>query len=81
VPTVVKKDPGKMNVSNGPETYRRSPRPEAEAKLLKESFGLLRGELTHGRKTLSDWPLLRIVRKTRIVQAPFYEAPRSLQSA
>jgi hypothetical protein len=53
-------------------------RPEAEAKLLKESISLLRGEPAPGRKTSLGWPLLRIMRRTRIDQAPFYWAPRSL---
>jgi hypothetical protein len=41
----------------GPGTPRSPPRPEAEAKLLKESISLLRGEGAPGRKTLSGWPL------------------------
>jgi hypothetical protein len=43
-----------------------TPRPEAEAELLKESISLLRGEATPGRKTSSNWPLLRILRRTRM---------------
>jgi hypothetical protein len=42
---------GKMNVPNGPGTPRRLPRPESEAEFLKESIGLLRGEVVPGRKT------------------------------
>jgi hypothetical protein len=33
-----------------------------------------------GRKVSFDWPLLRIVRRTRTDWAPFYLAPRSLWS-
>jgi hypothetical protein len=80
VPTVVRKDTGKMNVPSGPGTPRRSSRPEAEAKLLKESIGLPRTEVAPGRKTSSGWPLLRIMRRTREDQAPFFWAPRSLWS-
>jgi hypothetical protein len=75
VPTVARKDTGKMNVPSGPETPRRPPRPEAEAKLLKESITLLRKEASPGRKTLSGWPLLRIMMRTRADWAPFYWAP------
>jgi hypothetical protein len=67
-----------MNVLNGPGIPRRHSRPEAEDKLVKESIGLLRGELAPGRKTSLGWPLLRIMRRTRMDQAPFYWAPRSL---
>jgi hypothetical protein len=49
VPTIVRKDAGKMNAPNGSGTPRKSPRPEAEAELLKESISLLRGEVE--RKT------------------------------
>jgi hypothetical protein len=69
VPTVIRKD-----------TPRRPPRPEAKAKLLKENIGLLRGEVVPGRKTSLGWPLLRIKRRTRMDQVPFYWAPRSLWS-
>jgi hypothetical protein len=58
----------------------RTPQPEAEARLLKESIGLLKGEVAAERKTSSDWPLLRIMRRTRTDQAPFYWSPRSLWS-
>jgi hypothetical protein len=78
VPTVIRKDTEKINVSNTPGTPRRPPRPEAEVKLLKESINLLRGEAAPEKKTSSDWPLLRIVRKTRMDQAPSYWVPRSL---
>jgi hypothetical protein len=44
------------------------PRPEAEARLLKESIDLLRGEVAAGRKSSLDWPLLRIVRRIRTDQ-------------
>jgi hypothetical protein len=43
-----------------------------------ESIGLLRGEADPGKKTLLDSPLLRIVRRTRTDEAPFYWVPRSL---
>jgi hypothetical protein len=79
MPVVIRKDTGKMNVSNSSGTPRGPPRPEAEAKLLKESIGLLRGEEAPGSKTLLGWLLLRIMR-TRTDQAPFYWAPRSLWS-
>jgi hypothetical protein len=55
VPTVIRKGTGKMNVSNGPGIPRRLPRPEAEAKLLRESISLFAGRLVSMRKTLSDW--------------------------
>jgi hypothetical protein len=48
------------------------PRPKAEVELLKESISLLRGEVASGRKTSSGWPLLRIMRRTRMGWAPFY---------
>jgi hypothetical protein len=51
---------------------RRPPSPEAEAELLKESISLLRGEVALGRKTSLYWPLLRIMRRTRMDQGPFY---------
>jgi hypothetical protein len=78
--TAIKKDTGKMNVPNGPGTLRRPPRPEAEAKLLKESISLLRGEAAPGRKNSLDWPLLRIIRRTRMDWAPFYWAVMSIWS-
>jgi hypothetical protein len=62
---IVRKDTGKMNVPNGPGTPTSPPRPEAEAKLLKEIISLLRGEVAPGRRTSLGWPLLRIVRQTR----------------
>jgi hypothetical protein len=65
---------------NGLRTPRRPSQPEAEAKLLKESISLLRGEAVLGRKMSLDWPILRIVRKTRTDWAPFYWAPRRLWS-
>jgi hypothetical protein len=34
-----------MSVSNGPHPPKRLPRPDAEAELLKENIGLLRGEV------------------------------------
>jgi hypothetical protein len=77
VPTVIRKDTRKMNV---PETSRRPPRPEAEAELLKERNSLLREEAAPGRKTSSGWTILRIMRKIRLKQAPFYWASRSLWS-
>jgi hypothetical protein len=80
VPTVVRKDTGKMNVPNGPGALRKPPRPEAEAKLLNESIGLLRGEAATGRKTSPSWPLLRIMRRTRMNWAPIYWAPKTLWS-
>jgi hypothetical protein len=61
VPIVVKKGTGKTNVPKGPGTPQK-PRPEAEAELLKESIGLLRGKAVSGRKTSLGWPLLRILR-------------------
>jgi hypothetical protein len=36
--------------------------------------------LAPGRKTLSGWSLLRIIRRTRTDQAPFYWASRWLWS-
>jgi hypothetical protein len=66
---------------NGPGTPRRAPRPEAEAELLKESISQLREKVVPGRKTSSGWQLLRIMRRIRMDQAPFYWAPRSLWSA
>jgi hypothetical protein len=72
VPTVIRKDTGKMSAPKCPGTPRRPPRPEAEAELLKESTSLLRVEVAPGRKTSSDWPLLRIIRQTRADRAPFY---------
>jgi hypothetical protein len=77
VPTVVRKDNGKMNVPSGPGTPRRSPRPETEAKLLKENIGLLKGEAAPGRKTSLGWSLLSIMR-TKTNKCPFYWAPRGL---
>jgi hypothetical protein len=77
---IVRKDTGKKNVPNGPRNPRRSPRSEAEAKLLKEIIGLLRGEAAPGRKASSGWPLLRIMRRTRTDLALFYWAPRGLWS-
>jgi hypothetical protein len=53
------------------------PIPEAGAKLLKENIGLLRGEVAPGRKTSSDWTLLRNMRRTRTDQVPFYSVPPS----
>jgi hypothetical protein len=79
VPVVIRKDTGTMNVPNDLGTPRKSSRPEAEAELLKECIGLLRGEVAPGRKTSSGWPLLRIMR-TRTDWAPFYWALRSLWS-
>jgi hypothetical protein len=52
-------------------TVQGPPRPEAEAKLLKESIGLLRGEVAPGRKILSGLTLLRIIRRTRTHQVLF----------
>jgi hypothetical protein len=78
--TVVKKDTRKMNVPNSPGTTEPPPRPEGKAKLLKENIGWLRREVAPGRKTLLGWPLLRIMRRTRTVWAPFSWAPRSLWS-
>jgi hypothetical protein len=75
VPTVIRKDTGKMNVPNAPGTPIRLPRPEAEAELLMESIGLFRGEAAPGRKTSLGWPLLRILRRTRMDRAPSTGAP------
>jgi hypothetical protein len=77
VPTVIRKDTGKINVLNGPGILRRLPRPEAETELLKESIGLLRGEEAPGRMTLSSWPILRTVRRTRMDQAHSAGSPRA----
>jgi hypothetical protein len=73
VPTVFKKDNGKMSVPKDQGTPRSPPptKPEAEDKLLKESISLLKGEAAPGRKMSLDWPLLRIVRRTRTEQTPF----------
>jgi hypothetical protein len=38
VPTIVRKGTGRMNVPNRPGTPKRPPRPEAEARLLKENY-------------------------------------------
>jgi hypothetical protein len=44
--TVVRKDTGKVNVPDGSGNPRSpTPRLESEAKLLKDSIGLLRGEV------------------------------------
>jgi hypothetical protein len=65
-----------MNVPTGPGTSRKHPLPEAEAELLKESIGVLRGEVVPGRRTVSGWPLLRIVRRTRTDWALFHWVPQ-----
>jgi hypothetical protein len=77
---VVRKDSIKTNVPKGLGTLRKPPRPEAEAELLKESISLLKGEATPGRKISSCWPLLRIMRRIRMDQAPFYWASKGLWS-
>jgi hypothetical protein len=80
VSIVVRKGTEKMNAPNDPGTPRRPPpRSEAEAKLLKESISQLRGRADPERKTLLGWKLLRIMR-TRMNQAAFYWASRSLWS-
>jgi hypothetical protein len=55
-----------MNAPNGTRIPRTPPRPEAEAQVLKEIIGLLRGISAPGRKTSSGWPFLRIMRKIRV---------------
>jgi hypothetical protein len=76
VPTAIRKDTGKMNVPSGPGTLRKPPRPEAEAKLLKESTSLLRREAASERKISLCWSLLRI----QMDQSLFYWASMSLWS-
>jgi hypothetical protein len=49
VPTVIRKGNGRMNVPNRTGTPRRPPRPEAEARLLKENISPPTGEPVPGR--------------------------------
>jgi hypothetical protein len=80
MPTVIKKDIGRMNVPSGPGTLKRPLRLEAGARSLKENISPLTGKSTSGRKTLSVWKAWKAMRRTRTNQAPFYWAPRSLWS-
>jgi hypothetical protein len=50
VPTVIRKDTGRMNVPRGPGTPQKPPRVEAEARSSKENISPLVGEPTLGRK-------------------------------
>jgi hypothetical protein len=44
-----------MNVPNGLGSPKGSPKPEAEADLLKENISLPAEMPSPGKKTLSDW--------------------------
>jgi hypothetical protein len=59
---------------------RRPPRPEAEAKLLRENIGFPAGKLAPGRKIFLDWQPQKALKRNRTDWAPFYWAPRSLWS-
>jgi hypothetical protein len=65
-----------MNIPNGPGTPRRSPRPEVEAKLFRESINLPVGRSVPGKKTSSSWLPWDTMRKTRTDQSPFYWTPQ-----
>jgi hypothetical protein len=52
--TVVRKGTGRMNVPNRPGTPKRPPRPEAKARLLRESISPPEGEPAPWRKAWSD---------------------------
>jgi hypothetical protein len=78
VPTVNRKGTIRMNVPNRPGTPKRPPRPEAEARLSKENISPPTGEPVPGRKTLLIWKAWKAIRRTRMDQASFYWAPRSL---
>jgi tRNA A37 threonylcarbamoyladenosine biosynthesis protein TsaE len=51
---------------------QKTSRAQAVAELLKQSIGLLRGEVAPGRKTSLVRSLLRIMRRTWTDQSPFY---------
>jgi hypothetical protein len=80
VPTVIRKEIGRMNVRNGSETHKMPPRPEAEARLLKKNSSPPEGEPAPERKILSVWQDWKAMRRTRTDCVPFYEVPRSLWS-
>jgi hypothetical protein len=52
VPTVIRKDTGRMNVPNGPGTSKRPLKPEAETRLSKEHISPTTGEPASGMKNI-----------------------------
>jgi hypothetical protein len=66
LPTVIRKDTGKVNDLNVPGTPQNSPQTRGRGQVLKESISLLRGEEATGRKTSLSWSLLRNMRSTRM---------------
>jgi hypothetical protein len=51
---------------------QKTSRAQAVAVLLKQSIGLLRGEVAPGRKTQLGRPILRIMKRIWTDQSPFY---------
>jgi hypothetical protein len=76
VPTVIRKDTGRMNVPDGPGTPKSPPRPEARDRLSWENIIPPAGEPVSGKKTLSGWWAWKATRRNRTDQAPFFWAPR-----
>jgi hypothetical protein len=80
VPTVVRKDIGRMTVPSRLETPKKPGRLEAKARSLKENISPPTGDPAPRRKILSVWQAWKGMRKTKTNGAPFYWVPRSLQS-
>jgi hypothetical protein len=72
VPTVVRKDNGRMNVPSKLESPKSPPRLKAEARWLRKGTSPPAGEPAHGRKILSVWQAWNAMRKTRIDWTPSY---------
>jgi hypothetical protein len=66
MPIVTRMGTGRMNVPNRPQTPRRPLRPEAEAKMSRESITPPTGKQVPRRKTLSDWQPWKAIGQTRL---------------
>jgi hypothetical protein len=73
VPTVVRKDTGKMNI---PGIARRPP-DQRQRPVVKGKYWPGQGRSGLWEEVIIGWPLLRIIRRTRMNQALFYWALRS----